>query len=53
MVTGFDPASKGFYNGGDLKGLTSRLDYIAGLGATTIWLGPIFKNRPEGELLLP
>ena len=46
MVTGFDPASKGFYNGGDLKGLTSRLDYIAGLGATTIWLGPIFKNRP-------
>jgi glycosidase len=46
LVTGFDPASKGFYNGGDLKGLTARLDYIAGLGATTIWLGPIFKNRP-------
>ena len=46
LVTGFDPTSKGFYNGGDLKGLTSRLDYIAGLGATTIWLGPIFKNRP-------
>ena len=46
LVTGFDPASKGFYNGGDLKGLTGRLDYIAGLGATTIWLGPIFQNRP-------
>jgi glycosidase len=43
---GFDPTSKGFYNGGDLKGLTQRLDYIAGLGATAIWLGPIYKNKP-------
>jgi glycosidase len=43
---GFDPAAKGFYNGGDLKGLTQRLDYIAGLGATAIWLGPIYKNKP-------
>lgn len=46
LATGFDPTSKAFYNGGDLKGLTRRLDYIAGLGATTIWLGPIFGNRP-------
>ena len=44
--TGFDPARKGFYHGGDLKGLTKRLDYIQGLGATAIWLGPIFKNKP-------
>ncbi|WP_243455958.1 alpha-amylase family glycosyl hydrolase [Sphingosinicella sp. BN140058] len=43
---GFDPAAKGFYHGGDLKGLTARLDYIAGLGATAIWLGPIYKNKP-------
>ncbi|PSJ38093.1 alpha-amylase family glycosyl hydrolase [Allosphingosinicella deserti] len=43
---GFDPAAKGFYHGGDLKGLTERLDYIAGLGATAIWLGPIYKNKP-------
>lgn len=43
---GFDPTAKGFYNGGDLKGLTQRLDYIAGLGATAIWLGPIYKNKP-------
>lgn len=43
---GFDPTAKGFYNGGDLKGLTSRLDYIKGLGATAIWLGPIYKNKP-------
>lgn len=43
---GFDPTHKGFYNGGDLKGLTSRLDYIQNMGATAIWLGPIYKNKP-------
>ena len=46
LKTGFDPAHKGFYHGGDLKGLISRLDYIQGLGATAIWLAPIFKNKP-------
>ncbi|MFM7396279.1 MAG: alpha-amylase family glycosyl hydrolase [Gammaproteobacteria bacterium] len=46
LRTGFDLTSKGFYNGGDLKGLISRLDYIQGLGATAIWLGPIYKNKP-------
>jgi len=46
LVTGFDPTDKGFYHGGDLKGLTSRLDYIQSLGATAIWLAPIFKNKP-------
>ncbi|MGW4747202.1 pullulanase-type alpha-1,6-glucosidase [Streptomyces sp. NPDC004290] len=44
--TGFDPADKGFYQGGDLKGLSRRLDYIKGLGTTAIWMAPIFKNRP-------
>lgn len=43
---GFDPTHKGFFHGGDLKGLTARLDYITGLGATAIWLGPIYKNKP-------
>jgi glycosidase len=46
LVTGFDPTAKGFYHGGDLKGLISRLDYIQGLGATAVWLGPIYKNKP-------
>ena len=46
LSTGFDPTHKGFYHGGDLKGLTARLDYIQGLGATAIWLGPIYKNKP-------
>lgn len=43
---GFDPTHKGFYLGGDLKGLISRLDYIQGLGASAIWLGPIYRNKP-------
>jgi len=43
---GFDPAHKGFYLGGDLKGLTQQLDYIQSMGATAIWLGPIYKNKP-------
>ena len=46
LKTGFDPSSKGFYHGGDLKGLIQRLDYIKGLGASAIWLGPIFWNKP-------
>ncbi|WP_073951817.1 pullulanase-type alpha-1,6-glucosidase [Streptomyces kebangsaanensis] len=46
LATGHDPTDKGFYQGGDLKGLTGRLDYIKGLGTTAIWLAPIFKNQP-------
>ncbi|MFF4668505.1 pullulanase-type alpha-1,6-glucosidase [Streptomyces sp. NPDC001279] len=46
LRTGYDPTDKGFYQGGDLKGLTDRLDYIKGLGTTAIWLAPIFRNRP-------
>ena len=46
LVTGYDPTAKGFYHGGDLKGLLRRLDYIQGLGATALWVGPIFKNKP-------
>lgn len=49
---GYDPTDTGFYHGGDIAGLTARLDYIQGLGATAIWLTPIFQNRAvqgEGE----
>jgi alpha-amylase len=42
---GFDPTSRGFYQGGDLKGLLDRIDYIQGLGTTSIWLTPSFKNK--------
>ncbi|MFF5674985.1 pullulanase-type alpha-1,6-glucosidase [Streptomyces hygroscopicus] len=43
--TGFDPTDKDFYQGGDLKGLTKRLDYVKGLGTTAIWLTPVFRNK--------
>jgi len=35
-VSGFDPTRISHYHGGDLVGLTSKLDYIKGLGATAI-----------------
>ena len=42
---GFDPTNKGFYQGGDLKGLLENIDYIEDLGTTSIWLTPSFKNK--------
>ncbi|WP_300529024.1 alpha-amylase family glycosyl hydrolase [Maricaulis sp.] len=50
MQHGFDPTDTGFFHGGDLAGLTARLDYIQGLGATAVWLTPIFHNKAvQGE----
>jgi glycosidase len=46
MKHGFDPTHKGFYQGGDLKGLTGKLDYLQSMGITAIWFAPIFKNKP-------
>jgi glycosidase len=43
--SGFDPTGKGWYHGGDLKGMTAKLDYIKGLGTTALWLTPSFKNK--------
>jgi glycosidase len=45
LVSGFEPTRKGYYNGGDLKGLQDRLDYIQGLGTNALWLTPSFKNK--------
>jgi glycosidase len=43
--SGFDPANLYFFHGGDLKGITAKLDYLRDLGATSIWMSPIFRNR--------
>ena len=43
--SGFDPTGKGWYHGGDLQGLRSKLGYIKRLGTTAIWLTPSFKNK--------
>ncbi|MBM7773447.1 glycosidase [Actinokineospora baliensis] len=45
LKTGFDPADKGFYHGGDLAGLRSKMDYLRGMGTTAIWMTPMFANR--------
>ncbi len=41
----FDPRSGAKFNGGDLRGLRSRLGYIRGLGATALWLTPPVANQ--------
>ncbi|WOE75519.1 alpha-amylase family glycosyl hydrolase [Alterisphingorhabdus coralli] len=46
LKTGYDPTHKGFYHGGDLKGLIEKLDYIEDMGITAIWFAPIFTNKP-------
>jgi len=45
LVHGFDPTDEKFYHGGDLKGVTARLDYLADMGVTAIWMTPVFKNK--------
>ena len=32
-------------HGGDIKGIAEHLDYIAGLGATAIWITPLLENN--------
>ena len=44
LVTGLDPTNNGYYHGGDLAGIINKLDYIKGLGTTSIWLTPSFKK---------
>jgi glycosidase len=43
-VTGFDPANPSFFHGGDLAGVSAKLDYLRDFGATSIWMSPIFRN---------
>lgn len=43
MNVGDVPNSRSFF-GGDLKGIENRLDYIKGLGVSTIYLTPIMKS---------
>ena len=43
-----DPNDLKQYLGGDLQGVIDKLDYIQGLGATTLWLSPVVDNEPFG-----
>jgi glycosidase len=57
----FDGAHKNWraYWGGDLAGIKAKLDYIQGLGATAIWISPVFDNinkavvDADGKMVAP
>jgi cyclomaltodextrinase / maltogenic alpha-amylase / neopullulanase len=36
------PPTRDHFQGGDLAGVLQRLDYLAGLGITGLWLNPVF-----------
>jgi alpha-amylase len=44
------PADPHAYHGGDLQGVIDKLDYIQGLGATTIWISPFNDNQDNAYL---
>ncbi|NEO45738.1 MAG: alpha-amylase [Moorea sp. SIO4A3] len=35
------------FQGGTLKGIESKLDYLKQLGVTTLWIGPVWRQRIE------
>jgi len=40
----YDPSDGARIHGGDWAGIEEKLDYIRGLGATSIWISPVQKN---------
>jgi glycosidase len=41
---GVNLSDPGAWHGGDLTGLTDRLDYIRALGATAVWMTPVYQQ---------
>ncbi len=35
------------FDGGTLPGIESKLDYLKNLGVTTLWIGPVWKQRAD------
>jgi glycosidase len=44
-LPGYDPANPRWFHGGNLKAAAEKLDYIKSLGATAVWMTPIFVNQ--------
>jgi glycosidase len=42
-------SGEGRFQGGTLAGVASKLPYLADLGVTTLWIGPVFRQRVEGN----
>ena len=40
----FDPSRPRQFHGGDLAGLTQKLDYLQELGVTALWITPVYKQ---------
>lgn len=40
----YAPKKDGHYSGGDIKGITQKLDYLQTLGATAVWTTPVVAN---------
>jgi glycosidase len=49
LTHGYLPSDKGYYHGGDLKGLRQKLPYLDQLGITAVWVGPIYANKSVQE----
>lgn len=43
----FAPTDPRRFHGGDLTGTRARLDYLRDLGATALWLTPVYKQVPR------
>ncbi len=41
----FEARNNSKYNGGDLRGIEQKIDYIRGLGATALWITPPVANQ--------
>ena len=41
---GFDPSDVGFYHGGDIRGLSDKLEYIKSMGFTAVWITPVVRQ---------
>ena len=35
------------FTGGTIRGITSKLPYLKGLGITALWIAPVFNNRGD------
>jgi glycosidase len=49
MAGPVDPANGLCFQGGTLKGIARRLDYLKELGVTAVWISPPFKQVPGQE----
>jgi glycosidase len=45
LTHGYLPSDKGYYHGGDVKGLRQKLPYLDQLGISAVWVGPIYANK--------